>query len=646
MVVVVAGDRFRKITEGLGITKNQAVLLASGAGDPLAPLDGKPSFDCSKATSASARLICGDPDLSKADRLLGTKFRAAADTNQAARSQIIEQQVRWIRARNSRCGVGPDKANTALEQLLASKPCVLEAINARIAELEAEPISQPKKFLQTGEYIHAGTPCEQGSMATRLNFDGRKFTGSRTYCVEVDGQPAGSAVRVKPCTDASGREAVFTIKSSTEFSTPGGGPYRFCGSGSAPTIAASPGQQPQTAAPVSARAGIGAALRRAINEKVKLRRGLAHEGYALQSWTDPVADVGGQTLLKYDSTKSEWIILDTDGGGLDVKRIISKGVPEKLAAELVSRFEGGPAAAAPSTLNSAGNFASNPKLDDLRRSNSRAVYDAALGQIQQYYRTTGTKLITDAVNRRGPIITNTTQGRCTTTDKAHNYAYNGYTSVSTLQVKACQGGENTALNVSFDPPFLLAIHIIDGENAYCKMMCKPATNSCSIQDQSVSVLNFPDDKAGTVCGAVQAAELASWEIAKSLQQAANSVTDNIAATVARISSETRKELESEEGRAFVLPLLNAYRVRGDCQQYFEYVGGKIVGRSIEGKVGVVLVEISAVAKYNTSTTQIGSPIANTCGRPSQPLGPGGVMRMEVKGQFRQYDTGWRLEGVI
>jgi hypothetical protein len=213
-------------------------------------------------------------------------------------------------------------------------------------------------------------------------------------------------------------------------------------------------------------------------------------------------------------------------------------------------------------------------------------------------------------------------------------------------VKACQGGENTALNVSFDPPFLLAVHIIEGDNVYCKMMCKPGTNSCSIQDQSVSVLNFPDDKAGTVCGAVQAAELASWEIAKSLQQAANSVTDNIAATVARISSEARKELESEEGRAFVLPLLNAYRSRGDCQEYFEYVGGKIVGRSIEGKVGVVLVEISAVAKYNTSTTQIGSLIANTCGRPSQPLGPGGVMRMEVKGQFRQYDTGWRLEGLI
>jgi hypothetical protein len=339
-----------------------------------------------------------------------------------------------------------------------------------------------------------------------------------------------------------------------------------------------------------------------------------------------------------------------DGGGLNVQRLVSKGVPERLAGELISRSEGGTGTGglnSEAKINAQENFTPEAKLLELRKTNSPTFYDAALGHIEQYYRNTGTKLITDAVNARRPVVTTTAQGRCTITDKAHNYTQNGYTTVHTMQQKVCEQGGNTALNVSFNPPFLIANYIINNDSAFCEMRCRPGAISCaSIQDQSLAVLTFPDDKAGTVCGAVQAAELASWEIAQRVQQAAISVSDNIAATVARINAETRNDLESEEGRAFILPVLNAYRARGGCEKYFEYAGGKIVARSIEGKVGVILVEIFAVAKYNTRETEIGSAVANTCGHPSRPLGPGGVMRMEAKGQFRQYDTGWRLEGLI
>jgi hypothetical protein len=122
--------------------------------------------------------------------------------------------------------------------------------------------------------------------------------------------------------------------------------------------------------------------------------------------------------------------------------------------------------------------------------------------------------------------------------------------------------------------------------------------------------------------------------------------DPVSATLARINTEVGKNLETEEGRNFISPLIGVYKRRGGCERYFEYTGGKIVARSIEGNVGIVIVEIYAVSKYNTAETEIGSAVANQCGYSSQKMGPGGVLRMELKGQFRKYDTGWRLEGLI
>jgi uncharacterized protein YecT (DUF1311 family) len=146
MVAVVSGNKFQIVKEGQGITENQAISLVTGAGDPASFLDGKPSFDCSKTTSASARLICGDADLSNADRLLAAKLKNAANTNQAVRSHLVEEQLQWIRARNSQCGVGPNKGKATFEQLLEAKPCMLEAINARIAELGEQQSGQPSKI--------------------------------------------------------------------------------------------------------------------------------------------------------------------------------------------------------------------------------------------------------------------------------------------------------------------------------------------------------------------------------------------------------------------------------------------------------------------------------------------------------------------
>jgi uncharacterized protein YecT (DUF1311 family) len=135
-VVVVTGNRFTKIKEDQGITKNQAITLAAGEGDVSSVAAGKPSFDCTKATSASARLICSDAEVSKSDAVLGTKLKAVlADKDEATKRQLLDQQVKWIRGRNTLCALGADKVGVPVEQLMRSKPCMLSAINARIAEL-------------------------------------------------------------------------------------------------------------------------------------------------------------------------------------------------------------------------------------------------------------------------------------------------------------------------------------------------------------------------------------------------------------------------------------------------------------------------------------------------------------------------------
>ena len=76
-----------------------------------------------------------------------------------------------------------------------------------------------------------------------------------------------------------------------------------------------------------------------------------------------------------------------------------------------------------------------------------------------------------------------------------------------------------------------------------------------------------------------------------------------------------------------------------------FVGGKVLGRSIEGNVGIILINIIAVNKSD-GPIRSGSVTGRICGNPSLDLPPGARLNIEIKGQFRKYDTGWRLERVI
>lgn len=88
------------------------------------------SFDCSKAKTASARLICADSELARLDGQLGAVFQKRRSRIPATEQQkFAADEVAWIRERNVQCNlVGKD--NAPINTLVASKSCMVSAIRA------------------------------------------------------------------------------------------------------------------------------------------------------------------------------------------------------------------------------------------------------------------------------------------------------------------------------------------------------------------------------------------------------------------------------------------------------------------------------------------------------------------------------------
>lgn len=99
----------------------------------------RPSFNCATAKSASARLICSDAELSNADGALGKAFQGAIGILEGKeKASKVQEQVKWIRERNTRCQLD-GKNDMPVEELRSSKQCLLEAINARVNEYVGAP---------------------------------------------------------------------------------------------------------------------------------------------------------------------------------------------------------------------------------------------------------------------------------------------------------------------------------------------------------------------------------------------------------------------------------------------------------------------------------------------------------------------------
>ena len=128
--------------EAVASCRERSTIRPPGVGQPERRNEIKPSFECWKAKTASARLICSDDELAQLDSKLGAVFQQRkAQLSSAEQSNFVHNEVIWIKDRNKRCDlVGKD--NMTIEVLVTSACLLGEAIQSRVSELEAQ-ISAP-----------------------------------------------------------------------------------------------------------------------------------------------------------------------------------------------------------------------------------------------------------------------------------------------------------------------------------------------------------------------------------------------------------------------------------------------------------------------------------------------------------------------
>jgi hypothetical protein len=98
-----------------------------------------------------------------------------------------------------------------------------------------------------------------------------------------------------------------------------------------PTSGPISNQQEQQLQPVIKKALLGQIQN---SNQITLKNAVVVMPYALQAWGD--SNKGGDALLRYDHTNG-WILVSMGGGAWDVPSLIQLGVPQDIAAQLVTR---------------------------------------------------------------------------------------------------------------------------------------------------------------------------------------------------------------------------------------------------------------------------------------------------------------------
>jgi uncharacterized protein len=134
---------------------------------------GGPTFDCAKAKSASARLICSDAELSKADADIGVAYRSALNEgkDEGDRKALKSMELSWIKARNSKCGLD-GKNNSTVEELRAAKPCLLDAYKSQklvLLTVFTATNSGSAHSVEANRKVRAGESADSAEETQRAN---------------------------------------------------------------------------------------------------------------------------------------------------------------------------------------------------------------------------------------------------------------------------------------------------------------------------------------------------------------------------------------------------------------------------------------------------------------------------------------------
>lgn len=140
-----------------------ALALAAAIAVPPPGAARAASFDCTKARTPDEQLICGAPDLSRADERLAESYKAVMDGVQAhgldgkVRDRLRGEQRAWVTKRNRWCGVAASTKLTA-ENRAGLAACLREQVNERIEQLDrlrdGLPVSalvEPQRIAETNK---------------------------------------------------------------------------------------------------------------------------------------------------------------------------------------------------------------------------------------------------------------------------------------------------------------------------------------------------------------------------------------------------------------------------------------------------------------------------------------------------------------
>ncbi len=101
---------------------------------------------------------------------------------------------------------------------------------------------------------------------------------------------------------------------------------------------------------------------------------------------------------------------------------------------------------------------------------------------------------------------------------------------------------------------------------------------------------------------------------------------------------------------FVSPIISALRNRHQagagiaCAETYEFLGGKVSDRSVDGSIGVFLVQIHVVNKSRYPLAPQ-SWTSGVCGSAGENLNPGQRGMLQVRAVFRKYESGWKFENL-
>jgi uncharacterized protein YecT (DUF1311 family) len=634
IVVLASGDKFVPVKEGQGITESAALAAIQGETD--AALDEKPSFDCSKATSASARLICSDAELSKADGALGAKFKMViADLDQVSRKQRVEQQLTWLRARNTRCGVGPDKSSMPTDLLNGAKACMLEAIRARVAELGADRLG-----VQEGNVANqsrtAGVVGEStrsvSSSAQSNNLSGSGLLGDwaqicddvtphNYYFIGKDGAPY-RAVYIKKTfflhkiitLESRGADLKLTAKGIV-MGEPEATVYQIFRISNGLLYSIDSRTQSGKVLAENGQFTFGPLQGQPIPPSLKC--GSNPSGIAVTKIQELSAATPQPATNKPNGTFNISFVADVApaivgfGGrasyvqGLNFEVRSPEGIKGRIDCQATA-------------------FINPHTIPNLPFQENTHVMRIGLDRNTNIYQW----LVSD-VERVEQLLRSIQLGA---KNECQKYLQKGL--LQTIEFDMLKGPLQAI-------PTTTVAYIIDSRLAFGAYNSEGSPKWIITKNQPKD-----DDSARQVQVQQQQRE----------QQAAAQKKLEIGTRIQKGLDDARQQyaglVETADFKEFITPVLNFYRARREqwgpftqvCSAGYEYISGAVIGRSIEGLTGVILMDILAVNK-NDSEIVTGSPFASICGNPDQPLTPGGILRMRIRANFRKYDTGWQFEGL-